>query len=60
MEAALAEFKAEEVGVDVEEDVDFIMDKGSPDFVVRPITRTDVLDSRPLWPNLRIFTKTWL
>lgn len=29
MEAALAEFKEEEVGVDVEEDVDFIMDKGT-------------------------------
>ena len=28
MEAALAEFKAEELGVDVEEDADFALDKG--------------------------------
>lgn len=35
MEAALAEFKAEEVGVDAEEDIDFIMDKGSSFIVVQ-------------------------
>ena len=29
MEAALAEFRAEELGQDVEEDADFIMDKGT-------------------------------
>lgn len=28
MEAALAEFKAEELGQDIEEDIDFIMGKG--------------------------------
>ena len=28
MEAALAEFRAEDIGVDGEEDVDFIMEKG--------------------------------
>ena len=29
MEAALAEFKAEDLGVDVEEDADFAIDKGT-------------------------------
>lgn len=29
MQAALAEFKAEEVGQDQEEDVDFIVEKGA-------------------------------
>ena len=28
MEAALAEFRAEDVGMDVEDDVDFIVEKG--------------------------------
>ena len=28
LQAALAEFKAEDVGVDVEDDVDFVLDKG--------------------------------
>lgn len=28
MEAALAEFRAEDVGVDTEEDIDFIVEKG--------------------------------
>lgn len=28
MEAALAEFRAEELGQDAEEDVDFVMDNG--------------------------------
>ena len=29
MEAALAEFKAEDLGMDVEEDADFAIDKGT-------------------------------
>jgi len=29
MEAALAEFRAEDVGMDVEEDVDFVVEKGT-------------------------------
>ena len=35
MEAALAEFRAEDVGLDVEDDVDFIVEKGRYFFTLR-------------------------
>jgi len=41
MEAALAEFKAEDVGVDVEEDVDFVMGKDEEDAFESDFESTD-------------------
>lgn len=37
MEAALAEFKAEDLGQDVEEDVDFVVQVGACSVVLRPV-----------------------
>lgn len=39
MEAALAEFKAEDIGIDQEDDIDFAIVKGSP---FPQCTRVDV------------------
>lgn len=39
MEAALAEFRAEDVGMDIEGDVDFVIEKGKPCCTVRTSSR---------------------
>ncbi|KAH9836678.1 uncharacterized protein C8Q71DRAFT_759178 [Rhodofomes roseus] len=61
MEAALAEFRAEDVGMDVEEDVDFVVVKDEEDAFESDFESTDeeaqedinVLEERKAWDDER-------
>ncbi|KAH9914868.1 YL1 nuclear protein-domain-containing protein [Fomitopsis serialis] len=67
MEAALAEFRAEDVGVDVEEDVDFVVEKDEQDAFGSDFESTDEeeaqedtngLEERKAWEDERRSRKT--